>query len=71
MSQTYFWIFIFLLASGMPVVFALLIGPGLSLLFDGQDEFFQVLLSRLYNGMDSFPLMAVPFFILAGVSVSR
>ena len=24
------------------------------------------LLSRLYNGMDSFPLMAVPFFILAG-----
>ena len=24
------------------------------------------LLSRLYNGMNSFPLMAVPFFILAG-----
>ena len=66
MSQAYFWIFILLLASGLPVVFALLIGPGLSLMIDGQEDFFRVLLSRLYNGIDSFPLMAVPFFILAG-----
>ncbi|MCG8503315.1 MAG: TRAP transporter large permease subunit, partial [Sphingomonadales bacterium] len=66
MSLAYFWIFIFLLAAGMPVVFALLVGPGLSLVVDGQELFFKALLSRLYNGMDSFPLMAVPFFILAG-----
>ena len=66
MSLTYFWIFIFLLAAGMPVVFALLVGPGLSLVADDQQVFFKALLSRLYNGMDSFPLMAVPFFILAG-----
>lgn len=66
MSLSYFWIFILLLASGAPVVFALLIGPGLSLLLDGRTEFHASLLSRLYNGMDSFPLMAVPFFILAG-----
>ena len=66
MSLAYFWIFLFLLAAGMPVVFALLIGPGLSLVIDGQSEFHTVLLSRLYNGIDSFPLMAVPFFILAG-----
>ena len=66
MSLAYFWIFIFLLAAGMPVVFALLVGPGLSLMVDGQELFFKALLSRLYNGMDSFPLMAVPFFILAG-----
>lgn len=66
MSFAYFWIFVFLLAAGMPVVFALLIGPGLSLAIDGQPEFYKTLLSRLYNGMDSFPLMAVPFFILAG-----
>ncbi|MDX2145505.1 MAG: TRAP transporter large permease [Rhodospirillaceae bacterium] len=66
MSLAYFWIFIFLLASGMPVVFALLVGPGLSLVIDGQEQFFTALMSRLYNGIDSFPLMAVPFFILAG-----
>ncbi|MEM9168364.1 MAG: TRAP transporter large permease [Pseudomonadota bacterium] len=66
MSLSYFWIFVILLASGAPVVFALLIGPGLSLAIDGADEFHKAILARLYNGMDSFPLMAVPFFILAG-----
>jgi len=66
MSLSYFWIFVFLLASGMPIVFALLIGPGLSLALDGEQVFYKALLSRLYNGMDSFPLMALPFFILAG-----
>ena len=54
------------MAAGMPVVFALLIGPGLSLAFEGDQVFFKALLSRLYSGMDSFPLMALPFFILAG-----
>ena len=66
MTFSYFWIFIFLLAAGMPVVFALLIAPGLSLFLDGEVVFHKALLSRLYNGMDSFPLMALPFFILAG-----
>ncbi len=66
MSLAYFWIFIFLMACGLPVVFALLIGPGLSLALDGDQVFYKALLSRLYNGMDSFPLMALPFFILAG-----
>jgi len=66
MSLTYFWIFILLMAAGMPVVFALLAAPGLSLVIDGEGYFLKALLSRLYNGLDSFPLMAVPFFILAG-----
>ncbi|MBT3428666.1 MAG: TRAP transporter large permease [Gammaproteobacteria bacterium] len=66
MSLAYFWIFLFLLAASMPVVFALLIGPGLSLALDGEQVFYKTLLSRLYNGLDSFPLMALPFFILAG-----
>jgi tripartite ATP-independent transporter DctM subunit len=66
MSTAFFWIFILLMALGAPVVFALLIGPGLSLLLDGQGQYFPALLARLYNGIDSFPLLAVPFFILAG-----
>lgn len=67
MGLAYFWIFFILLIVGMPVVFALLVAPGLSLVLDGKDAlFFSKLLSTLYNGMYSFPLMAVPFFILAG-----
>lgn len=66
MSVAFFWIFILLLALGTPVVFALLIGPGLSLLLDGETQYFAALLARFYNGIDSFPLLAVPFFILAG-----
>lgn len=66
MSLAYFWLFLLLLAAGMPLAFAFLVGPGLGLLMDGESAFFPVLLSRLYNGIDSFPLMAVPFFVLAG-----
>lgn len=66
MSTAFFYIFILLLALGTPVVFALLIGPGLSLLLDEQTRYFPALLTRFYNGIDSFPLLAVPFFILAG-----
>jgi tripartite ATP-independent transporter DctM subunit len=66
MSLSYFWIFILLLTAGTPVVFALLVGPGVSLMLDGNEVFFAALLNRLYSGMNSFPLMAVPFFILAG-----
>lgn len=67
MGLAYFWIFFILIAIGTPVVFALLLGPGLSLVIDGKDGlFFSKLLTTVYTGMYSFPLMAVPFFILAG-----
>ncbi|MCC7200276.1 MAG: TRAP transporter large permease [Gammaproteobacteria bacterium] len=66
MSIAFFWFFVLLMSLGMPVVFALLAGPGLSLFVDGQSEYFAALLARLYGGIDSFPLLAVPFFILAG-----
>jgi len=40
------------------------------LLFDGETRYFPALLARFYNGIDSFPLLAVPFFILAGELMS-
>ena len=40
MSTAFFWIFIALLALGTPVVFALLIGPGLTMVLDEQRQFF-------------------------------
>lgn len=66
MSLSYVFIFLLLLVAGAPIVFALLIGPGLSLALDDLPQFYSAILTRLYNGIDSFPLMAVPFFILAG-----
>jgi tripartite ATP-independent transporter DctM subunit len=66
MSVAFFWILILLMALGTPVVFALLISPAISLALDGETQYFPALLARLYNGIDSFPLLAVPFFILAG-----
>ncbi len=72
MTLVPFWIFMALLMIGMPVVFALLLGPGLSLLIDGRPvAFYGMMQQRLFNGMNSFPLMAVPFFILAGELMNR
>ncbi len=71
MSLLYFWIFIGLMAIGMPVVFAMLLGPGISVIVEGKPIFLTMLLQRLFNGMNSFPLMALPFFILAGELMNR
>lgn len=53
------------LAIGMPVAYALML-TGVALMF--QLDFFdpQIVAQNLLNGADSFPLMAVPFFMLAG-----
>jgi TRAP-type transport system large permease protein len=53
------------MALGMPIAFALLIcGVALMLHLDMFDT--QILAQNLINGADNFPLLAVPFFILAG-----
>jgi tripartite ATP-independent transporter DctM subunit len=53
------------MALGMPIAFALLIcGVALMLHMDMFDT--QILAQNLINGADNFPLLAVPFFILAG-----
>ena len=59
------FIFIAVLLAGVPVFIAL---AGSSLLYThfiaGMPDF--VILHRMAGGIDSFPLLAVPFFILAG-----
>ncbi len=53
------------LAIGLPVAYALIL-TGVALMY--QLDFFdaQIVAQNLLNGADSFPLMAVPFFMLAG-----
>ena len=53
------------MALGMPIAFALLV-CGLALMYHLDMMDAQIIAQNLTNGADSFPLMAVPFFMLAG-----
>ncbi|MCJ8334083.1 MAG: TRAP transporter large permease [Epibacterium sp.] len=64
-------LFLVLLMVGLPVVFGLLAAPGFLLWLNGQERDITLLYRNLYNGMDSFPLMAIPFFMLAGELMNR
>lgn len=57
------------LAIGMPVAFALGFSTLTALILAADFPLF-VLLKQTYEGVDSFPLMAVPFFILAAELMS-
>ncbi|MFN3644226.1 MAG: TRAP transporter large permease [Gemmobacter sp.] len=63
-----FMAFLFL---GLPVFFGLIAAPGILLWLNGQDRDIVLLYRNVYNGMDSFPLMAIPFFMLAGELMNR
>ena len=63
--------FLALLLVGLPVFFALLAAPGILLWLNGQERDMALLYRNVYNGMDSFPLMAIPFFMLAGELMNR
>ena len=64
-------VFLVLLLIGLPVFFALLFAPGALLWLNGQERDLALLYRNVYNGMDSFPLMAIPFFMLAGELMNR
>ncbi|MFM1654733.1 TRAP transporter large permease [Brevibacillus sp. B_LB10_24] len=53
------------MALGMPIAFALLFS-GVALMFYMDIFDSQIIAQNLINGADNFPLMAIPFFILAG-----
>ena len=57
--------FFLTLATGTPVAFCLALTSLIALLVIG-DVPLHLMPQRMFTGMDSFPLMAVPFFILAG-----
>ena len=64
-------VFLVFLAIGLPVVFGLLAAPGVLLWLNGQESDITLLYRNVYNGMDSFPLMAIPFFMLAGELMNK
>ncbi len=58
-------IFLFLMTSGLPVAIAMAGSSLIYILISGSLPPFAVI-HRMIGGIDSFPLLAVPFFILAG-----
>ena len=58
-------IFLFLMASGLPVAIAMAGASLVYIWFSGNLPSF-VVIHHMVSGIDSFPLLAVPFFILAG-----
>ncbi|MGB1613185.1 MAG: TRAP transporter large permease [Candidatus Puniceispirillaceae bacterium] len=53
------------------LIWFLLAAPGLMLWMNGQERDITLLYRNVYNGIDSFPLMAIPFFMLAGELMNR
>jgi tripartite ATP-independent transporter DctM subunit len=53
------------MAIGMPIAFALIV-CGVALMYQLDIFDAQIIAQNIINGADSFPLMAVPFFMLAG-----
>jgi C4-dicarboxylate transporter DctM subunit len=60
-----FAIFLLLMAVGVPIVFAIGLSSVAGLLLETRIPL-TILVSKIFAGMDSFPLMAIPFFILTG-----
>jgi C4-dicarboxylate transporter DctM subunit len=58
--------FLMLMAAGAPMVFVLGVAGALTLAIS-TDVPLTVVAQRLYNGLDSFAIMAIPFFVLAGM----
>lgn len=69
MALTLFLILVLLFALGMPIAFALALATSLAVMIDGRYPQI-VVLKEMFSGIDSFPLMAVPFFILAAELMS-
>ena len=64
-------VFLCFLLIGLPVFFGLLAAPGILLWVAGEGKTITLLYRNVYNGMDSFPLMAIPFFMLAGEMMNK
>ena len=61
--------FLLLMLSGMPIVFALGVAALLAIVML-TDTPLVIVAQRIYGGVDSFSLMAIPFFVTAGITMA-
>lgn len=69
MTALLFLTFLILLVIGVPIAFAVAVA-GMTVLMAG-DVNLLIMVQRMFASTDSFPLVAVPFFILAGDLLAR
>lgn len=61
--------FLVLIVIGAPILFALGVSAALTIYF--ADIPISIIAQRMYAGLDSFTIMAIPFFVLAGIIMER
>lgn len=64
-------VFAVLLIIGLPIAFVLGATGLTHLLILGNEAFYPVAIQRMFSGINSFSLMAIPFFVLAGELMNR
>ena len=64
-------VMLILLIFGMPVALIMGLSGIAYFVVTGSFEYFPMAVTRLYSGIDSFTLICIPFFILAGDMMSR
>ena len=63
-------LFIFLMVLGCPIAFAMVLSSLFYILMVGHIDYI-IIPQRLSGGLDSFPLLAVPLFLLAGTLMNE
>lgn len=63
-------VFAVLLFMNVPIAVAIAVASMLAMLIDGYDPT-QMVTAKMANGIDSFALLAIPFFILSGLLMGR
>ncbi|MEO1019754.1 MAG: TRAP transporter large permease [Pseudomonadota bacterium] len=66
MPLTFFFLLLALMALGLPIVFALIFAPIVGVFLNDQLVFLNMIPQRVFGGINQFPLLAIPLFILAG-----
>ena len=64
-------VFFSLILLGMPVAYVMGIAGLVGLLQIGGEQFVAMAPRRMFAGLDLFPFLAMPFFILAGEIMNR
>jgi len=60
-----------LMLLGVPILFAIGIASALGIMVIGPSAPWIIIPASMFNGMNSFPLMAIPFFVLAGELMNK
>ena len=63
-------VFIALLVMDVPIAVAIAVASMLAMMYEGYDPNLMVA-AKMANGIDSFALLAIPFFILSGILMGR